>query len=347
MPSQISHAATTPFSGSLPVNLTNSYMHGRIETWRLLHDSLLQSIPAMLLYVLESNGSSPGRQGFTMAVNLNGQMAGSIGGGIMEHKFVEMAKERLKANSAEMHSDIKKQVHDKTAAKDQSGMICSGDQTILLYPVGLMDISPIEKIIASLSNNDCGTLELSPGGLNFSDKNPPGNYSFSMQSQKVWQYTEKLGYKNQLYIIGGGHCALALSKLMSSLDFYIHLFDDRDGLNTIVQNTYAHEKKVINDFSELANFIPAGDNHYVVIMTMGYRTDDIAIKALLGKPVAYFGVLGSKKKIEKLFSDYIAAGISNEQLQNIHAPVGLGINSRTPEEIAISIAAEIIQVKNL
>ena len=81
-------------------------------------------------------------------------------------------------------------------------------------------------------------------------------------------------------------------------------------------------------------------------MTVGYRTDDIVVRALLEKSFAYFGVLGSKKKIEKLFSDYIAEGISKDLLQNIHAPVGMAINSRTPEEIAISIAAEIIQAKN-
>ncbi|CAN5496606.1 hypothetical protein BH10BAC3_BH10BAC3_01750 [soil metagenome] len=340
-----SHTDVSSFSGSLMAGTANSYVNGQIEVWQLLMLSLQQSIPAMLMYVLESNGSSPGRQGFAMAVSANGAMAGSIGGGIMEHKFVEMAKERLK-NNADQLPAIKKQVHDKTAAKDQSGMICSGDQTILLYPVSSADIPQIEKIIACLSNNASGTLDLSPAGLVFSDESPASNYSFSMQSQREWLYREMLGYKNHLYIIGGGHCALALSKLMSSMDFYIHLFDHRDALNTIEQNLYAHKKTILDDYSGLKNIIPAGAHHYVVVMTVGYRTDDIAVRALIAKPFAYFGILGSKKKIEKLFSDYIAEGISEEVLQQIHAPIGLAVNSRTPEEIAISIAAEIIQVKN-
>lgn len=310
-----------------------------------MHGSLQQSIPAMLMYVLESNGSSPGRQGFAMAVNANGAMAGSIGGGIMEHKFVEMAKERLKSNGDKLPA-IKKQVHDKSAAKDQSGMICSGDQMILLYTVSSADIPQIEKIIACLFKNACGTLELSPAGLEFSNEVTATDYSFSINSQTDWLYTEKLGYKNHLYIIGGGHCALALSKLMSSMDFYIHLYDDRNTLNTIEQNQYVHEKKILEDYNDLKDIVSPGDHHYVVVMTMGYRTDDLSIKALLGKSFAYFGVLGSRKKIEKLFSDYIAEGISEDVLRQIHAPIGLAINSRTPEEIAISIAAEIIQVKN-
>lgn len=341
MLSQSSHTTVTSSSGTA----ANGYMHGKLKVWQLLYTSLQQSIPVMLLYVLESNGSSPGRQGFSMAVNANGEMAGSIGGGIMEHKFVEMAKERLKSN-AENALSVKKQVHDKSTAKDQSGMICSGDQTILLYPVPSGDILQIGSIISCLSSYSSGALQLSPAGLCFTEIMSATDYSFNMQSQTDWLYSEKLGYKNHLYIIGGGHCALALSKLMSNMDFYIHLYDHRDALHTIEQNLYAHEKKILEDYSGLKDIVPPGDHHYVVVMTVGYRTDDVAIKALLGKSFAYFGVLGSKKKIEKLFSDYIAEGISKELLQNIHAPVGLAINSRTPEEIAVSIAAEIIQVKN-
>ena len=103
-------------------------MNKQYATWKLIAQSLQQNLAVMLLYVLESNGSSPGRQGFFMAVNAAGEMEGSIGGGIMEHKFVELAKEKLKAGNQE--PDFKKKIHDKSVAAEQSGMICSGDQTI-------------------------------------------------------------------------------------------------------------------------------------------------------------------------------------------------------------------------
>src|SRR4051794_39568218 len=106
-------------------------MNKQLTTWQLTLKSLQQRIPVMLLYVLESAGSSPGRQGFFMAVNAAGEMEGSIGGGIMEHKFTEMAREQLKESDAML--SLRKQVHDKSAARNQSGMICSGEQTILLY----------------------------------------------------------------------------------------------------------------------------------------------------------------------------------------------------------------------
>ena len=319
----------------------------KTAAWKLISKSLDQQFPVMLLYVLESSGSSPGRQGFFMTVNANGDMEGSIGGGIMEHKFVELAKEKLLAVSRELLAvTLRKQIHDKSAATNQSGMICSGEQTILLYPVQSRDLPHIKNLIASLEKNENGTVTLSPTGIRFDNSIPEKDFEFTMNSNEDWLYKEKTGYKNQLSIIGGGHCALALSKLMIQMDFYIRLYDDRKELKTMTENNAAHEKHVVDDYSKLGELISEGNNHYVVIMTFGYRTDDISLKALLGKQFKYIGLLGSKKKIEKMFAEYREEGKNEAWLQRIHTPVGLAIKSQTPEEIAISIAAEIIKVKN-
>jgi xanthine dehydrogenase accessory factor len=320
-------------------------MNKALIIWQLILKSLQQNHPVMLLYVLESKGSSPGRQGFFMAVNASGEMEGSIGGGIMEHKFVELAKEKLKYE--EVSISIRKQVHDKQAATNQSGMICSGEQTVLLYHVQPKEMIPIQQIVASLQQNGYGLLELKPSGISFSAQiSPEHDYLFSYQSESDWFYQEKTGYKNHLYIVGAGHCALALSKVMRMFDFYIHLYDDRPGLKTFLQNKYADEKVVLHSYNDLKNVIPSGNNHYVVIMTFGYRTDDVAIRALIHKNFKYCGVLGSSKKIEKMFSDYQKEGISPDLLNRMYAPVGLPIHSQTPEEIAVSIAAQIIEIKN-
>lgn len=319
-------------------------MNKQLSVWKLIARSLQQKTPVILLYVLESSGSSPGRQGFFMAVNVNGEMEGSIGGGIMEHKFVEMAKEKLRAGSQE--SGIRKQVHDKSAATNQSGMICSGEQTILLYPVQEKDAVAIQNIIASLEQDKNGTLTLSPEGVQFDETLSEKNFEYTFQSEEDWMYKEKFGYKNHLFIIGGGHCALAFSRLMSQMDFYIRVYDDRANLKTMQQNDFAHEQKVVPDYSQLTDLIPSGNNHYIVIMTFGYRTDDIALRALLNKEFKYLGLLGSKTKTEKMLDDYRKEGIDEFFLQRVHTPIGAPIKSQTPEEIAVSIAAEIIRVKN-
>lgn len=318
----------------------------------MINSSLQQQIPVMLLYVLQSEGSSPGRQGFFMAVNAAGETEGSIGGGIMEHKFIELAKESLKTQGTRhkyentLDVGIKKQYHNKSAPANQSGMICSGEQTILLYPVSDKDREPIQQIITSIEQNKNGTIQLSPAGLQFFAEAPGTDFSFTMISDDDWLYRERTGYKNHLHIIGAGHCALALSKMMREMDFYIHLYDDRSSLKTFTENEYAHEKKIVGDYKELEHLIPEGINHYIVVMTVGYRTDDIVVRTLWNRPFKYFGLLGSKSKIDKMFSDYLAKGVPAELLSQIHAPVGIAIHSQTPEEIAVSIAAEIIQVKN-
>jgi xanthine dehydrogenase accessory factor len=320
-------------------------MQKQLVIWKFIRDSLQSDVAIMFLYVIQSAGSSPGRRGFLMAVNANGEMEGSIGGGIMEHKFVEIAKDRLIAEEDEVSIHV--QVHDKSAAINQSGMICSGEQTILMFRLREKDMDTINNIICCLERNKQGFLHLSNDEFAFDDV--PGNPESPLMMDddlEDWHYTEQLGYKNYLYIIGGGHCSLALSKFMHSLDFYICVIDDRTDLNTFEANDFAHEKKIVESYSDIQNILPAGETVYVVIMTMGYRTDDLAIRAIQHKSFKYLGVLGSAKKMQKMFNDYRNEGMNHKFLSTISAPAGLPIKSQTPEEIAISIASEIIMVKN-
>ncbi len=213
----------------------------------------------------------------------------------MEHKFVEMAKAKLSAEADAV--GVYKQVHDKAAAKNQSGMICSGEQTIFLLPLKITDVDAIENIITSLEKNENGLLELKPEGIRFSSTAPANDFLFEQFNEQDFIYQEKTGYKNSLHIVGGGHCALALSKIMSDMDFNIHVYDDRPGLHTMQLNNYAHEKHELKSYEELK--IEPAANVYVVIMSFGYRTDDLAVRALQNNRYSYLGLLGSSKKIEK------------------------------------------------
>lgn len=316
----------------------------QLPTWQFILSNIEKGLGVILLYVLDSKGSSPGRKDFFMAVNAEHEMHGSIGGGIMEHKFVELAKEKLRQSNK--NNLLKKQVHSKTASADQSGMICSGEQTLWIRFISEKDTSVIQNIIACLEENRNGTLKLLPDGIYYSDIISTKSSSFDYTNDEVWEYTVYLGYQNHLYIVGGGHCALAFSKLMRSMDFYIHLLEDRHELNTFIHNDAAHEKILVKDYSELAQHIPSGSNNYVVLMTFGYRTDAIALRALINKNLKYLGMLGSKAKIKQLFSEFIQEGVEAHKIAKVHAPIGIDIKSQTPEEIAVSIAAEIIRVKN-
>jgi xanthine dehydrogenase accessory factor len=316
----------------------------RMSLWRLALSSLEKNIPVLLLYVVESKGSSPGRQGFFMVVNGEGKTEGSIGGGIMEHKFLEMGRELLRQGASVL--SLRRQVHDKEVTKDQSGMICSGEQTILLYTLGIGDEVAIGSLVESLESNRNGCLRLSPEGIGFAAVVPEAGHSFSKRSDDDWFYLEKTGYIDRLFIVGGGHCALALSKIAQTMDFYITLFDDRSGLESVARNEYVHEKVLVGDYAELGKLVKAGSHSYVIVMTQGYRTDDRAVRVLLPMEFRYFGLLGSKAKIGKMMTDYRLEGIKEEWLARMRAPAGVSIQSQTPEEIAVSIMAEVIRARH-
>lgn len=319
------------------------YQDRKLLTWRLALSSMERGVPALLLYVLESKGSSPGRQGFFMVVNGEGEMEGSIGGGIMEHKFTEMARERLR--QGEDLLSVRRQVHDKEVAKDQSGMICSGEQTIVMLTLGDRDMTTVGRIVGSIESYHSGCLRLSSSGMEFLPEVPDRDFYFLPGEE--WVYEEKTGYKDRMFIVGAGHCALALSRLMRTMDFYISIYDHREGLETLLRNEYVHKKVMIGDYAELGGLIGSGPlHHYVVVMTQGYRTDDQAMRVLLPMEFRYFGLLGSKAKVSKMMDGYRAEGIPEEWLRRVRGPAGLSIHSQTPEEIAVSIAAEIVQVKH-
>lgn len=315
-----------------------------LELWKFMKLKLEEHIPLIFLCVLESSGSSPGRQGFKMVITSN-EIIGSIGGGIMEHKFVELAKEKLLEQ--QFNSITKKQIHSKNSSTNQSGMICSGEQTVFLYPIQKKDAEHIAAIQAALENNISGVLQLNSDGLSFYAKLLADiDYRFELKSDTNWEYEEKIGYKNFLYIIGGGHCSLALSKIMSMLGFYIHVFDERKNLNTMVQNKFANKTEELKSYEELKNKIPKGNSIYVVVMTFSYRTDAIVLRMILNQTFRYVGLLGSVTKVKKLLTELENEGHSKEKLNALHAPIGIQIKSQTPDEIAVSIAAEIIKTKN-
>lgn len=290
--------------------------------------------------VIDSKGSSPGRMGFKMAVNEDGELLGSIGGGIMEHKLVELCKSDLLKKDFDPF--IKRQIHQSNIPKDKSGMICSGEQTIAFYELD----NSYNELIGELVNWSGN------GALIFSEKGIRLNREYSIREKfdlklkaNSWSLIENLNYRPTIHIIGGGHVGLALSELAHALDFEVKIYDDREKLNTLDQNQWA-EQIPIPDYSEIKSALIHGMDDYVVLMSFGYQTDKILLKELVQEEFHYLGMMGSSEKVKKLFGELISEGITNEHLSRVHAPIGIPIASKTPKEIAISILAEIIQVKN-
>ena len=312
----------------------------KMDVWEFIDDKLSANINVMLMYVVDSEGSSPGRKGFKMAVTGDGDLCGTIGGGIMEFKFVEKAKAFLQPGIKDI--SVVKQFHDKEHDKNQSGMICSGSQLIVLIPLNSDVKETIKRIIEAQHRNENKTIHISPKGISINNEPAKG---LEYETETEWNYTESINQKPVIHIIGGGHVGLALTELMNYLGFYTKLYDDRSGLNTIQQNLFADEKHFI-DYNTIGEKITINKNDFVVIMTIGYRTDKIILKQLLNKDFFYIGLLGSEKKNKRLFEELRTEGIEETMFNKVFAPVGINIFSKTTKEIAISIAAQIIFEKN-
>lgn len=325
-------------------------MPNEIEFWSFVDAQMQSGTAIVLLTVAESYGSSPGRAGYKMAVAGDGEMIGSIGGGMMEVKLVEKSRISLSEPRAiaafSPSATLIEQVHQKNT-ENPSGMICSGRQTVILKQLASDDADTVNSIVRSLQNRQPITFEIS--NLKFQIVETITGHSrhyFSKISETDFVYQEKLGAANELIIIGGGHCALALSELMSRLDFHIRIFDDRPELNTIEKNEFADEVTIVDSYESIGEFIEPAEHTYVAVMTLGYASDAVVIRHLYERDFKYFGVLGSRAKMATLMKELRDEGLNREQLSRIHTPIGLHINSETPEEIAVSIAAQIIAVKN-
>jgi len=308
--------------------------------WSKIQAYLRQKQRVILLIVVENRGSSPGRQGFKMIVTENGKHFGSIGGGATEHKLVKRAEEMLKNNISK--PELHEQIHRTDAEMHKSGMICSGDNKVLLYPLQYdIHYDNINEIVGHAVIKEKITVKISE--TEFRSKNSatiPGQYEY-----KNGIYKEVIGYKHIVCIIGGGHVGLALSKQMKMLGYYVKIYDNRPELDTLKANEWAKEKHIV-DFNEIDKHIPEGQNIYVVIASFSHLNDKKILSKLMDKNVAYLGMMGSKNKVAEIFKLLKKEGYSEELLKKVSAPIGVSIKSETPEEIAVSIAAEIIDVKN-
>jgi xanthine dehydrogenase accessory factor len=316
----------------------------KIKFWEFVHENLQADEPVLLLVVVESGGSSPGKPGFKMAVTIDGRSHGTIGGGIMEKDLADQAVKLLARGLGQ--PQLVKLLHHEGGAGKRSGMICSGWQQMAMLPLAGSDSDAVDSLIFALKRNRPGRLKFSPQGMEFQPRKKPAvATAFAAKSVEEWLYQEEAGQRPTVTIIGGGHVGLALSRVMADLNFHIVVLDDRPFVATMTANMYAQEKQEVS-YRSIGKHVSDGNQSYVVIMTFGHQADERVLAQLVEKKLRYLGLMGSPAKIAQIFANLKKKGAAAASLKKVHAPVGLPINSHTPEEIAISIAAEIIQVKN-
>lgn len=158
-------------------------------------------------------------------------------------------------------------------------------------------------------------------------------------------FIEPFAGSRHLIICGAGHIALPLSFLGKLLNFKLTIIDNRKEFANKKRFPHADEIILANHAEGLAK-MAIDQNTYIVIVTQGNEFDFECLKTAINQDMAYLGVISSKAKRIKFFGRLKAAGIAEKLFKKINIPTGLDIGAQTPEEIAISIAAEIIQTSN-
>ena len=157
-------------------------------------------------------------------------------------------------------------------------------------------------------------------------------------------YIEPLEPAPALYLVGAGHVALHLAQAAQTVGFRLHVIDDREKFANSERFPPA-EEIVVESMPEWLAQAELPPHAYVVILTRGHRHDLEALRALAPKQLRYLGLIGSRAKVARIYEALEGGVISAEKLRKVHAPVGLDLGAVTPQEIAVSILAELIGVK--
>lgn len=164
-------------------------------------------------------------------------------------------------------------------------------------------------------------------------------------SENQRYFVEKLANEKKVYICGAGHVSLPIIRMGKMLGFHVTCIEDRPKFAKMAEKTGA-DVVICEEFATALKDIAFDKDSYFVIVTRGHHYDEDCLRQILGHPYAYLGMMGSKRRVAMIKQHLLQDGFNTKEVQDIHAPIGLAIKAQTPEEIAVSIWAQIISVKN-
>ncbi|MDR0838836.1 MAG: XdhC family protein [Oscillospiraceae bacterium] len=305
----------------------------------------------LLTAVIESRGSTPRKTGSVMAVFENGSK-GTVGGGAVEYEVQRVAREMLETGAPEAQS------LGYSLSSDGLGdlcMICGGDVGIhycALRPTAEL-ISVFESAETAPPDGSARlTLRISEGeptAIVFEPNSDAAAGRKARYDKLSENYdgtlTLPLGEAGRVYIFGGGHVGRELVPVLSHVGFNCVVFDDREEFASPEHFPDA-ERIIFGDFKRIWEHVTLTARDYVIVITRGHKNDYEVLEQSLPTPAAYVGAMGSKRKMaiirERLREE---AGLAPEVVARLVSPIGLQIGAETPEELAISMAAQLIQFR--
>ncbi len=331
-----------------------------------------------LATIVETDGSTPQVPGASAIFSKAGLTAGTVGGGLLEARVEATAVKALldgKARLANIHLDAD--------PSDMEGAICGGSARVLIDPGvgGAKDV--FERALDGFRKRRPGVLAalVTPGRgdlvsierrfIGVGRASVPGSGPPSLdadafdgagpdilaaaledgrprlvKSEGRLIFLEPVRPLPRLIIAGAGHVGRAVARLGSLLDFMVTVIDDRPEFAN-AKNVPEADEVIVGEIGEALLRIEDSQDNYFIIVTRGHQKDAEALRAAIGRPAAYLGMIGSRRKIEIMHCEFLENGWATaEEWGEVHAPIGLEIGSKTVEEIAVSIAAELVLVRS-
>ncbi len=298
--------------------------------------------------ILAAEGSTPRGVGAKMAVFADGTSFGTIGGGAVEFEAIRFALSLPTEPSGAHKQSAIRSFDLYSGGSKATGMVCGGSVTVGFLPFPPCDVESFEGIDWTRDHwlildvdkaggfGICAGCDLIPDPA---EGYPNFPFVEALPNGRL-RLIEPMFRPYRVWIFGAGHVSAALVPVLGSLGFPMTVIDSR--LELVIPERFPGAKLLCAAFEPLPASVNITDRDYAVVMTPGHEKDLAVLRQVLRTPASYIGCIGSRKKTAYVNQKLREEGFSEADVARIHAPIGLPIKARTPEEIAISVAAELI-----
>lgn len=329
-------------------------------------DSLISKLEhgesAVIAAIIRSSGSAPRSSGARMMVSQGGSLLGTLGGGSLEGICLIRSKELLLTRDEHLFAELQFDLSNSSAAEE--GMVCGGEVSVLLQKITPQSLQSFKKLREDFHAGERAIMLTRlpvegeapenyflhgerqsevPQSLQTEilRKNRRSKYLTSHEGQHY--FVEPLNQATTVYLLGAGHVALATAELADFTGFEVVVMDDREEFASVDRYPKAREVVVLDSFDNCLPRLTSGD--FVVIVTRGHLHDRDVLAQALRTDAGYIGMIGSTKKRKGVYNSLLEEGFTQESLQRVYSPIGLSIGGDTPEEIGLSIVAEMVKVR--
>jgi xanthine dehydrogenase accessory factor len=343
------------------------------DLWTEILQCLERGEPVVVATVVGHSGSTPRTSGSKMLVYSDGRISGTVGGGALEGDVIRQAINLFATRS----SAIRFYDLNETTATYDLDLVCGGKMHVFLEYVpaeqAVIDVyraladsvaSSKPVFLATLLHGDDDHLQVTCSvitpdgrpvdpaleGIPESDElhDALASAGANTTARLVPLGTDRLVIEpvappDTVYLLGAGHVSLELAWLIHRLAFRTVVIDDRPEFATKDRFAMADNLRVCPDFEDVFDGFTLDERSLVVIVTRGHRFDKKTLAQALATEAGYVGMIGSARKRDTIYKGLADDGVDPAQLERVHCPVGLDIEAETPAEIAVSIAAQLIE----